>query len=233
LNQVDLLFSESGGKFCISVQEFQQKLTRIKAFAFDWDGVFNAGIKSVQAGSTFSEPDAMGINLLRFSGWLAQRHVPKITIFSGEENKDGLYLAKREHFSSVYFKSVNKIKSFNHFVNSHGLSPEEILFVFDDVLDLSLAEVCGVRIQVSRSASPMLNHFVISHRLADYVTAHDGSNFAVREACELIMGLNGSFETTVRQRMDFNDNYRSYLAERNRTETSVYHYSNEEIKPVN
>lgn len=174
----------------------------------------------------------MGVNLLRLSFWLSHRKMPPVAILSGEENKAGLYLAKREHFSSVYFKSTNKIKSLQHFMKEHGLSPEEIIFVFDDVLDLSVAEVCGVRIQVNRPASVLFNQWVGLHRYADYVTASAGGNFAVREACELLMGLNGSFDAALRERMIFGGLYQQYLAERLAIGTKVFSAADGEVKLV-
>jgi len=125
LDDIDLLFSGPGGKFSTPVKELKLKLSKTRAIIFDWDGVFNNGLKSDSSGSAFSEPDAMGVNLLRLSFWLAHHKMPPTAILSGEENKAALYLAKREHFSSVYFKSTNKIKSLHHFMKEHGLAPEE------------------------------------------------------------------------------------------------------------
>ncbi len=229
MSDIDLLFAEPGGKFCTPVKELQRKLNKARAIVLDWDGVFNNGAKSDASGSTFSEPDASGINLLRFSFWLAHHIMPPTAILSGEENKTGLYLAKREHYSCVYFKSSDKIRSLNHFLKSYQLTPEEIIFIFDDVLDLSIAEVCGVRIQVNRQGSPLFNQWVALHELADYVTAQEGGSFAVREACELVMGLTGSFDATVRERMTFSDRYKAYLAERQSSSTHIFYAINGEI----
>ena len=232
MNDIDLLFSGLGGKFCTPVKELREKLGKTRAIIFDWDGVFNNGVKSDASGSPFYEPDAMGVNLLRLSFWLAHRKMPPVAILSGEENKAGLYLAKREHFPSVYFKSTNKIKSLQHFMKAHGLAPEEIIFVFDDALDLPIAEVCGVRIQVNRPAGALFNQWVALHQLADYITASEGGNFAVREACELLMGLNGSFDATLRERMTFGTLYQQYLADRAAIETRLFTAADGEVKAV-
>ncbi len=230
MGEIDLLFSTAGGKFWTTPKALQQKLSKARAIIFDWDGVFNNGSKSDSSGSPFSEPDAMGVNLLRFSFWLSRHQIPPTAILSGEENRSGLFLAKREHYASVYFKSTDKIKSLYHFLNAHQLSAEEVIFVFDDILDLSLAAVCGVRIQVNRKASPLFNQYVTAHRLVDYVTAQEGSHFAVREACELIMGLNGTFDQALHERMMFSDHYKEYLAARQALPTHLYYLINGEIK---
>jgi len=82
LSEIDLLFSGAGGRFCTPPKELQQKLSKARAIIFDWDGVFNNGAKSDSSGSPFSEPDAMGINLLRFSFWLSHHQIPPTAILS-------------------------------------------------------------------------------------------------------------------------------------------------------
>lgn len=54
------------GQFVTSEADIAKRLSKAKAFIFDWDGVFNNGFKQGQAGSGFSEVDSMGTNLLRF-----------------------------------------------------------------------------------------------------------------------------------------------------------------------
>ena len=43
------------GKFVKNAEEFAAKIPQIKAFVFDWDGVFNSGEKSAEGSSLFSE----------------------------------------------------------------------------------------------------------------------------------------------------------------------------------
>ena len=60
------------GVFITDVAIIQQKLQQVKAFIFDWDGVFNDGRKDIQGNSGFSEIDSMGINMMRFSYYQMQ-----------------------------------------------------------------------------------------------------------------------------------------------------------------
>jgi 3-deoxy-D-manno-octulosonate 8-phosphate phosphatase (KDO 8-P phosphatase) len=230
VSEPDILFSAMGGTFCSPLEVLRQKLSRTRAVIFDWDGVFNNGQKADAGGSPFSEPDAMGVNLLRFSFWLRTGQIPATAILTGEENKGALYLAQREHYASVYFKSTDKVKSFQHFIKHHRLNAEEVIFIFDDVLDLALAELCGVRIQVGRKATPLFNEFVKEHQLADYVTGSDGNHFAVREACELLMGLSESYSGALENRMRFSSVYQDYLRARDENKTELYYLVNGEVR---
>jgi 3-deoxy-D-manno-octulosonate 8-phosphate phosphatase (KDO 8-P phosphatase) len=213
------LFAEIGGRFCIPAADIQRKLEPVKAFVFDWDGVFNDGSKRDLTGSGFSEPDAMGTNMLRFSYWLKNKTLPITAIITGEENESALFLGKREHFSSLYFKASNKQKSFEHFLNQHKLNAYQVAFVFDDVLDLSVAEQCGVRINVSRKTNPLFNQYLLDNQISDYMTSQAGGSQAVREACELLIGLSGNYNEAITHRKQFSDLYKDYLASRQQIET--------------
>ncbi len=231
MNDIDLLFTAAGGKFGVPVRELQAKLQRCKAIIFDWDGVFNDGTKADSSGSPFSEPDSMGVNLFRLGYYLQRKQMCAVGILTGEENKAALHLARREHYHSVYFKSVDKIKSFNHFVKQHAIDPKEVIFVFDDVLDLATAEQCGVRIQIGRSAGVLFNQHVSLHGLVDYTTGNPGSRFAVREACELLMGLFGSFDSALTERKRFAGPYTDYLKQRDAIDTKSFALMAGEIVP--
>lgn len=210
------------GRFITAAPALAQKLARIKAFVFDWDGVFNDGFKNDGGSSPFSEIDSMGTNLLRFSHFLKTGSNPLFFIISGEKNTASFTFSRREHCHAVYFKVAHKADAFQHLSRQYGISPEEIAFFFDDVLDFSAAAMAGVRVMVPHKANTLLVDFAVRNGLADYLTACEGETHAVREATELLMYLNGNFDEAIRNRMEFSGTYREYLALRNAPETGFY-----------
>jgi len=78
-----------------------------------------------------------------------------------------------------------------------------------------MASMCGVRIMVGRTCNPMLLKLAMERGIADYITANDGGNNALREATELLKALSGRYEDTIMQRAEYADNYRDYLNSRN------------------
>ena len=64
------IFENLGAEFLLPQYKIAEKLQNIKAFVFDWDGVFNKGEKNATISSSFNEVDSMGTNLLRFSYFL-------------------------------------------------------------------------------------------------------------------------------------------------------------------
>ena len=214
---VQSFFTEIGGEFLTPVIALSEKIKIAKAFLFDWDGVFNNGSKGHGATSLFTEPDSMGTNLLRLGFWLKNnKQLPFIGIITALNNESAMQLAEREHFNAAFFNFKNKIEAFDVICKSNNIKPEEIVFVFDDVLDLSVAKVCGTRILIRRKAGPLTINYIKENKLADYITGSTGGEHAVREASELMLGLAGKFDEAVEKRIAFDDDYRQYWEERNR-----------------
>lgn len=233
MTDINGIFSELGGTFCISAEEFNRKVSAIRAFIFDWDGVFNNGIKNENGSSSFGEVDAMGTNLLRYSWWTRHGVMPVVAIMSGAKNTMSFQFGLREHVHGIYFNVKNKMLAFEHLTASYGLAPESVAFFFDDVLDLSLAEKCGLRVMINRKASPLFTKHVTEQQLADYVTAHPGGNSGLREACELLMGINGNYDEIVRSRAWFSDPYAKYLRERDQVPVAFFTWDGKSISSAN
>lgn len=214
------LFTGIGGEFHVPFDVFQNKVHTIRAFIFDWDGVFNDGVKDHDGSSNFNEVDAMGTNLLRFSRWMHLGELPYVAVMSGERNTLSFQLTTREHFHQGYFRVKDKMQALRHFTALHKLDPKEIAFVFDDVLDLAVAHEAGLRIMVQHKGSPLFKKYVLNRGLADYTTSL--SPYAIREACELMIGTTGNYDQVVRYRSEFTEQYRAYLAQRQAVETGYY-----------
>ncbi len=218
-----------GAEFILTADEIAQKLDTIKAFVFDWDGVFNNGEKLGGGSSSFNEIDSMGTNMLRFMYYLKHKHVPLTALISGEKNESAFYFAKRECFNASYFKILHKKIAIEHFCKEHSLKPHQICYFFDDVLDLDVAGEVGLRILVSRKATTLFTKYVNRRNLADYITANPSGNFAVREACEMLMGSKNMFDETLTRRANYDGVFQQYSLERNTPVTQFYTYQNEEI----
>ena len=212
----------SYGEILVSQNEFLQKLKTIKAFVFDWDGVFNDGSKHASGGSAFSEADSMGTNMLRFSYWLQKKSLPFTFIVSGANNPTAIAFAQREHFSGAIIGSKNKIVSFDMITKQFQISWEEMAFVYDDILDLGAAEKCGLKICIKREASPEFEAYVRDKNLADYISNNEGGRHAVREVCELLMKHYENYSETVSLRASNSAEYAKYLIERNNWETVLF-----------
>jgi len=193
----------------------------IKAFVFDWDGVFNGGFKDLDGGSPFSEVGSMGVNMLRFSAFLKNGKMPSAAIISGRQNPYAKRFAEREHLHGVYMGFSDKRKVFSDFLDAHGLKAHEVAFVFDDILDLSIAKQAGIAVMMGGAQTTLLQEEVISRSEVSAITTLPGQQNGLREACEFIIDLMGNFREVVDQRVSFTGKYSTYLTERNTIKTQV------------
>lgn len=215
-------FKQIGGEFLLPFNVFKERLSKVKVFLFDWDCVFNDGIKSGDGGSPFSEADSMGINLLRFGYYLTCGKLPHTGIITGENNASAFHLANREHFDTVHFKFKHKTEALTHLNEKYGVKGDEVAFVFDDVLDVALAKEVALRLMVKRSSSPLFADYVRSKGICDYMSGNPGKEHAVREVCELMIGTAYDYEKVVDLRVAFADDYQSYLSKRSEIETHFF-----------
>jgi 3-deoxy-D-manno-octulosonate 8-phosphate phosphatase (KDO 8-P phosphatase) len=204
-------FNVLGGRFILSPEKLKAKCASIKAFIFDWDGVFNDGYKTEGVPSAFSEIDAAGLNLLRYGYYRTNKSIPLCSIITGENNPGARYLCGRENFNTLYMKVLNKAIAFKHLCTTNNIAPEQVAFIFDDMNDISLARLCGLRFMINKSANPMFQSVVVKNGWCDYITGNEQEKFPIREICELILAFNGTYEQCIHSRADFDNNYQEYL----------------------
>jgi 3-deoxy-D-manno-octulosonate 8-phosphate phosphatase (KDO 8-P phosphatase) len=221
------------GKFITSFDSLQQKMQGIKAFVFDWDGVFNNGHKNHDGCSSFSEIDSMGITMMEFSYFLQHGKHPPVAVITGEQNKTSFFFAQREHYNTVFYHIRHKKDALIFFCRQHQLQPSEVLFVFDDVLDLSASAIAGVRVIVQHSCNNVFCDYVKKNNLTDYITANNGENGALRETSELYMFSQNNFDDAIRERVAFSGRYQNFITKRTEIVTRFYSTQNNSITQQN
>lgn len=227
--EVTRLFTAAGGEMVTPPLDFSRRSRSLRGLVFDWDGVFNRGIKAPRHASGFREADSMGTNLLRFGIWRQKRQMPVAAIISGEDNPAARLFAEREHFQAVYFKVLDKQQAVAHLCREHDLNSDALLCVFDDVNDISMARICGLRCCIRRPMAPMLQSYLKTRGLVDYITAGSSGRHPVREVAELILGMAELFESVVDSRVALDREYREYLAQRQSLTSRFYHQEKDRI----
>ncbi len=205
------LFTQNGCKSYLSEWVWEKKISSIKCFLFDWDGVFHSGSKGPSYPGTFSEEDSMGLNMLRFSHYLKSGELPFVGIISGEDNPTASFLAKRECLNGVFLKVKNKVAILKFLQEKHGINPDEICFVYDDILDLSLAKEVGIRVLITRISSPLFSDYCEKNKLVDFETSTGGGLGGTRQFSEFFLGMKGNYKETIEERIKFDQPYQDYL----------------------
>jgi 3-deoxy-D-manno-octulosonate 8-phosphate phosphatase (KDO 8-P phosphatase) len=213
--ELEARFSKLGGVFLTPTRTLRERLQKARGVVCDWDGVFNSGAKGEGAASTYSEADSMGANLLRYALWREHgRVLPVTALITGVENPTARAFAAREHFHALYSSAKNKTVAVEDLCAAHRLSSDQLICVFDDVNDLGMAFGCGIRVLVRRDASPLFHDYVMRYDLCDYVTGLTPAQYAVREVCELLLGVLGTFDAVVGSRVAWDDDYVKFFAAR-------------------
>jgi 3-deoxy-D-manno-octulosonate 8-phosphate phosphatase (KDO 8-P phosphatase) len=214
-------FVKLGGIFLTPAKQISSSLAKTKTFIFDWDGVFNDGRKSNNSDSNFSEIDSMGLNLLRFDYWLRKKRFPLVFIITGMNNQSAIEFSKREHFDGIFLNVKNKREAFESVCTNSKISTRETAFIFDDILDLEVAKLSRLSFFVGRKSNPLLTEYIKQNRICNYISGFSGEDHAVREICELVIGLSGDYNRALELRIQFNGEYKEYLDKRNSIITKI------------
>lgn len=208
-------FVELGTELLLSAPELKQRLARIRAVVFDWDGVFNDGWKDLDGGSPFSEVGSMGVNMLRFGLWMQNdQQLPYAAIITGQHNPYAERFVQREKMHGLYMGFIDKREAFDSFLKQHDLQEHEVAFFFDDAIDLAVADRCGLRILMRGQAGEFFVKHAVARGSVDLITALSGGQNGLREATDALLTLMGSFGTAIDNRAAYSATYQHYLKDR-------------------
>ena len=79
------------------------------------------------------------------------------------------------------------MEAFEQICQQLNLSPEQVAYVGDDLVDMAVMKKVGFSIAVADA------HQYVRHS-ADWTTHHNGGQGAVRDVCELLMEAQGTLE---------------------------------------
>lgn len=163
---------------------FKEELSKVKAFAFDVDGVFSGNIFLAANGDQLR---SMNIK----DGYAVQLAVKKgypIAIITG-----GFSEAIRTRFqglgvTDIYMKSSCKIDDFKDFIAKYNLSPDEVMYMGDDIPDYEVMKSVGVPTCPSDAA-------VEIRELSHYISGIKGGEGCVRDVIEQVLRVQGHWLT--------------------------------------
>ena len=165
------------------------KFQKIKAFAFDVDGVLtDGGILADLNGElyrVFDSKDSMAIRMAVMEGF----HMAVIT--------GGRSESIRKRFETcgikaddVYLGSRAKIEDFQDFCNRHGLAREEVMYFGDDLPDIPVMQACGCGVCPSDAVDEV-------KAIADHISTKPGGKGCVREILQAVMQAQGIWHLDV------------------------------------
>ncbi len=167
------------------MKDILDKAARIRLLIFDVDGVLTDGSLYLgddgQEYKAFNSRDGHGIKML-------QKHGVIVGIITGRTSKVVEYRMENLGITHVYQGKLHKLPAFEEIIIEVGVSPDEVAYVGDDVVDLPVMRRVGLAIAVQDAHPLVLKH---SH----WQTPCPGGRGAARDVCEMLMEAQGVLQT--------------------------------------
>ena len=169
---------------------YKMLLHKIKAFAFDVDGVFTNGTVFLFPGNEF-------VRAVNIKDGYAVQHCIKmgypIAIISGGKSTEVAHRFRKLGVTDIYLGSSNKWEHYEDFRMKYGFEHEEILYMGDDIPDYEIMQQSGLPTCPADACSEIKD-------LALYISDKGGGEGCVRDVIEQVLRLqekwmvDGSFE---------------------------------------
>jgi 3-deoxy-D-manno-octulosonate 8-phosphate phosphatase (KDO 8-P phosphatase) len=170
--------------------DIQQRFARTRMLLLDVDGVMTDGTITLDdngmESKRFSVRDGLGLIRCRRFGL-------KTGVISGRASEATLNRCKDLQMDEIHLGYPEKLPVFEEIYRRYDLLPEEIAFMGDDVLDLSILQ------QVGLATCPADAHREIRQKV-HFVSRFPGGHGAVRELIDHWLQATGHYEEFLRYR---------------------------------
>jgi 3-deoxy-D-manno-octulosonate 8-phosphate phosphatase (KDO 8-P phosphatase) len=160
------------------MENFKEAITRIRAFAFDVDGVFTNGEIMVTPEGEFmrnyNSKDGYAVAYAIKKGY-------KVCIITGGRGR-AIEIRFRNMLgvNGLYMACTDKIETLKEFLAEHGLTPQELMFMGDDLPDIEAMQHAGLAVCPADASHEVVG---ISH----YVSPFNGGAGCVRDVIEQVL----------------------------------------------
>ena len=169
-------------------EELIAKASKIKALFFDVDGVLTDG-------KIIYNNEGMETKEFNVKDGQIIQHLRNAKILTGViTGRDAQVVRNRceELKIDLHHHGVKeKGKLFDQLLQEHGLQPQEVAYIGDDINDLPILTKCGL------SATPADGHYQVKSRVG-LVLKQKGGYGALRELADLILEAQGRYEEMIK-----------------------------------
>jgi len=155
----------------------RSKIEKLKMILMDVDGVLTRGditfTSSDEEVKVFNVQDGMGITLARMAGL-------KTGIITGRKSPMVERRVRELKIDALQMGEFHKLEPFEQVRKDFGLEYEEICYIGDDILDMSILKRVGFSVAVANARDEV-------KAICDYVTIKSGGQGAVREVIDKIL----------------------------------------------
>ena len=168
------------------MENFKQKLTRIKTLLFDVDGVITNGQVFLMESGEFVR------NMNSKDGYALQLAVKKgyrIAIITGGSSQTVKKSLQNLGIEDVFLSQHDKLQCYKDYINEHDLIEDEILYMGDDLPDYEVMQRVGLAVCPADAAHEI-------KEICLYTSNRKGGEACVRDVIEQVMRSQGTWEIT-------------------------------------
>ncbi|MGL4447390.1 3-deoxy-manno-octulosonate-8-phosphatase KdsC [Shewanella sp.] len=162
-----------------------QKAQRIKLLICDVDGVFSDGRIYLSNGGeelkAFHTRDGYGVRSLLTSG-------VNLAVITGRQSKIVENRMTALGVTHIFQGIDNKFEPYQALLALYNVTPEEVAYIGDDIVDLPVMNAVGLSVCVADGHPYVRQH-------ADFVTHLNGGHGALRELADLLLLSQNKFTT--------------------------------------
>ena len=173
-------------------KSYKEIMNDITTFVFDVDGVLTDGSVFVTSEGeilrTMNIRDGYAMKAAVESGY-------NICIISGGSNEGVRVRLRNLGITDIHLGCPDKVETFKEYAELHGIKPEQVLYMGDDIPDYHVMKLVGLP-TCPQDASPEIKVLCksISHK--------NGGKGAVREVSEQVMKVHGKWTTHFDGKLD-------------------------------
>ncbi len=166
------------------MSNYKVKLHKIKAFAFDVDGVLTNGdiICLPENGDllrTFDSKDGLGMRIAYMCGY----HLAIITGGRSQSIYKRFYPVLAHE---VIMDAQDKLPVFEDYCKRNNFAPEEVVYVGDDLPDIPVLQKCGLAVCPADAVEEV-------KAVSDYISHRPGGKGCVRDIIEQVLKVQGKW----------------------------------------
>ncbi|MCM1163549.1 MAG: HAD hydrolase family protein [Muribaculaceae bacterium] len=161
-------------------------LNKIKGIAFDMDGVLSASTVAVREDGTLQRQSNVKDG---FAIQYAQKCGLHLAVISGARDESMLPAYRSLGLEDIYFRSIDKVAVLKAWMEKHGLEPDNVIFVGDDIPDIPAMKEAGLA-AVPRDASDE------AKLVAGYISPCPGGHGVARDIISQILSSQDKWMTS-------------------------------------
>ena len=162
---------------------YKEKLHDIRTLIFDYDGVLTTG-------EVYIMPDGEALRGGHVRDGYAIQHAIKngfrIAVISGGKSESMSHRLRMLKITDFFLGITDKLSTFQEYISSRQLNPEEVLYMGDDIPDYEVMKRVGLPCCPADAAEEI-------KAVSLYISHHRGGKGCVRDVIEQVMKLQGKW----------------------------------------